>query len=390
MPTALPSPVAASTARPAAGGKAGAKKLDYATLKAGYDKMKNMGANLKARQGEIVENVVVTAEIQAGVFGASLLSGFMHAKGKSLKVMGIDSRAVVGGGMALTGIMLDSKASTHLLAVGNGVLGSLNAELAFDLGVKLAQKGQGAAAPGAAAPTTAPAAAPAVQGLDDEPPVRLLAGSDDEIGARGFRGPGRRRVRVARLRAGEMEADDDSSETAGDDEVGALGLEPNERFANEIKLYDRFMKMAKIARLDGADELAAERRGIALTHKQFALNIYRKWGKKFKLALPAAWKKRPAHSSSRSEATESRNFAPAGRSFTKPAARPIPRVVRASVNNGNESSDYDFGEDDDRSADDGFSAFDAAVLDMSDSDLASMAGLDEEIGDGTIDPDELS
>lgn len=131
MPTALPSPAKVGTA-PRAG--SAAEKLETALKRArgALDKAKERG-------GAIAHTAICTAEIQAACGVASFTSGYMNGKGKSLKVWGIDARlplAIVGVG---SGMLWDS-VGTHGMALGNGVLASLVAEKAYDMGVSSAKK----------------------------------------------------------------------------------------------------------------------------------------------------------------------------------------------------------------------------------------------------------
>ena len=294
----LPAP--AAVARPSSAPKNGSKE----NLQAELDKAKKKAGALAAKMDlrgkkakEIGHALLITGEIQAAVFGSSFLSGFMRARGKSLKIWKVDLRWVVGGALVLSGVLLQNAAAEHLLALGNGVIASAVSELAFDLGQKFGTKSAGSAAP-AAAPAPAPAAtAPSTLGVDGVPSVRLL---DDGSGLQ---------------RLGTLGAD---GAIVGD--VGAA-LDPIERFNGEIAIAKNLYARARKANESGNGEVAAELRGEAHKHVEFARNIHQKYkvGK-----MPEQW----AHGGGKKHHATSVRTLPGGRSAAAPrqAIQARPRV----------------------------------------------------------------
>jgi len=249
-PSSLAKPAASSTAKPAYLPKKGTKESLEADLKKAQsraDALSKRFAVKAKRMGEMAHAALITAEVQGAVFGASFLSGFMRAKGRSLKVWKVDLRWVVGGALVLSGVLLENAAAEHLLALGNGVLASVVSELAFDLGQKFGTK--------VAAPATTPATTPAVTdpATHGIPSVRLL---DDGSGLRSL---------------GTLGADGRVDPNVG----GAL--DPIERFNNEVALARDLFARAHKAQAAGNGEQAAGLRGEAQIHVEYARNIHEKY-----------------------------------------------------------------------------------------------------------------
>jgi hypothetical protein len=184
--------------------------------------------------------VLHTAETQGSLFLASMAEGYLGEE--KLKLGPVDLRAPVGllaQGYGLYQTMTGQKgAGQHVLALGNGVMGSWLANVARNAGRTLAEKRAGNQAPAQLtppAPTATPPVvvmqgAPALPGptiLLPEPgvagPVRevlltpepVAAGAgDDDVGRwprrrEGRPGPGRF-VRAARNRDRDLRDDDES------------------------------------------------------------------------------------------------------------------------------------------------------------------------------------
>ena len=258
-PSSLAKPAASSTAKPAYLPKKGTKESLEADLKKAQGRAAALSKRFEVRAkraGAMAHAALITAEIQGAVFGASFLSGFMRAKGRSLKVWKVDLRWVVGGALVLSGVLLENAAAEHLLALGNGVLASVVSELAFDLGQRFGTK--------AAAPASTPATTPAATDLATHgvPSVRLL---DDGSGLRSL---------------GTLGADG-----RVDPNVGAA-LDPIERFNNEVAIARDLFARAHKAQAAGNGEGAAGLRGEAQIHVEYARNIHEKYkvGK-----FPAEW-----------------------------------------------------------------------------------------------------
>lgn len=179
--------------------------------------------------------VLHTAETQGSLFLASMAEGYLGEE--KLKLGAVDLRAPVGllaQGYGLYQTMTGQKgAGQHVLALGNGVMGSWLANVARNAGRTLAEKRAGNAAPANPSAQITPGATPPVvvmQGalpgptlLYPEPgvagPVREvlltpepIAAGDDDVGRWPRRrdrrpGPGRF-VRAARNR----DRDDDESD----------------------------------------------------------------------------------------------------------------------------------------------------------------------------------
>jgi hypothetical protein len=162
--------------------------------------------------------VLHTAETQGSLFLASMAEGYLGED--KMKLGSVDLRAPVGllaQGYGLYQTMTGQKgAGQHVLAVGNGVMGSWLANVARNAGRTLAEKRAGAAPSQVPATTQVPAPAVVMQGapmlpgpsLLPEPglagpmrevlltPEPVAAGhGDDELGRRfgPRRGRGRRR-----------------------------------------------------------------------------------------------------------------------------------------------------------------------------------------------------
>ena len=154
--------------------------------------------------------VLHTAETQGSLFLASMAEGYFGED--KMKVGAVDLRAPVGllaQGYGLYQTMQGQKgAGAHVLALGNGVMGSWLATVARNAGRTLAEKRSGTPQPAATPAVPQPTVVPAIQGptwvpepalqgafrevlLTPEPvAVPATAGDDDE-----FEGPSRRRPR---------------------------------------------------------------------------------------------------------------------------------------------------------------------------------------------------
>ena len=176
--------------------------------------------------------VLHTAETQGSLFLASMAEGYLGDD--KLKIGAVDLRGPLGllaQGYGLYQTMTGQKgAGAHVLAVGNGLMGSMLASIARNAGRTLAEKRNPPPPPMAApAPTPLPVV---MQGLCPEPglsgPMRevlLTPGTDgDEVGRGGRRKKMRQRIRKRVERRMERrqqreDGDDDSEEAAteGDD-----------------------------------------------------------------------------------------------------------------------------------------------------------------------------
>lgn len=120
--------------------------------------------------------VLHTAETQGSLFLASMAEGYLGED--RMKLGSVDLRAPVGllaQGYGLYQTMTGQKgAGQHVLAVGNGVMGSWLANVARNAGRTLAEKRAGAAQPQALATTQAPAPAIVMQGTPMLPGPSLL------------------------------------------------------------------------------------------------------------------------------------------------------------------------------------------------------------------------
>jgi hypothetical protein len=124
--------------------------------------------------------VVHTAETQGSLFLASLAEGYLGED--KLKLGSVDLRAPAGllaQGYGLYQTMTGQKgAGAHVLAIGNGVMGSWLANVARNAGRTLAEKRAGNQAPAQPASTPAPAGTPApvvmMQGAPMLPPPSLM------------------------------------------------------------------------------------------------------------------------------------------------------------------------------------------------------------------------
>ena len=135
--------------------------------------------NSKEAMMETGTLVLHTAETQGSLFLASLAEGYLGED--KLKLGSVDLRAPAGllaQGYGLYQTMSGQKgAGAHVLALGNGVMGSWLANVARNAGRTLAEKRAGSAAP-ATAPASAPAGTPApvvvMQGAPMLPPPSLM------------------------------------------------------------------------------------------------------------------------------------------------------------------------------------------------------------------------
>jgi hypothetical protein len=166
--------------------------------------------NSKEAMLETGSLVLHTAETQGSLFLASMAEGYFGED--KMKVGAVDLRAPVGllaQGYGLYQTMQGQKgAGAHVLALGNGVMGSWLATVARNAGRTLAEKRSGTPQPAATPAVPQPTVVPAIQGptwvpepalqgafrevlLTPEPvAVPATAGDDDD-----FEGPSRRRPR---------------------------------------------------------------------------------------------------------------------------------------------------------------------------------------------------
>ena len=164
----------------------------------------------KEAMAETGAMVIHTAETQGSLFLASMAEGYFGSD--KLKIGNVDLRAPVGllaQGYGLYQTMQGQKgAGAHVLALGNGVMGSWLATVARNAGRTLAEKRSGTPQPAATPAVPQPTVVPAIQGptwvpepalqgafrevlLTPEPvAVPATAGDDDE-----FEGPSRCRPR---------------------------------------------------------------------------------------------------------------------------------------------------------------------------------------------------
>jgi hypothetical protein len=175
-----------------------------------------------------------TAETQGTLFMASMAEGYLGDD--KLKIGAVDLRGPLGllaQGYGLYQTMTGQKgAGAHVLAVGNGLMGSLLASIARNAGRTLAEKRTGAALPPVPAPMPMPmpVLTPGVQGLMPEPglsgPMRevlLTPGTEGEELGRG----GRRRMR-RQMRQRRMEREDEGGLEG--EELGRRGRRGRRRF----------------------------------------------------------------------------------------------------------------------------------------------------------------
>lgn len=202
------------------GGKVSDKAAQSALSQA-VGRIANLTKKANTSKEAMVETgslVVHTAETQGSLFLASMAEGYLGED--KMKLGSVDLRAPVGllaQGYGLYQTMTGQKgAGQHVLAVGNGVMGSWLANVARNAGRTLAEKRAGAAPSQVPATTQVPAPAVVMQGapmlpgpsLLPEPglagpmrevlltPEPVAAGQgDDELGRRfgPRRGRGRRR-----------------------------------------------------------------------------------------------------------------------------------------------------------------------------------------------------
>lgn len=196
-------------------------------------------ANLTKRAQHSKEALVETgtvvmhaAEAQGALFLASLAEGYLGED--KIKLGSVDLRATLGlvaQGYGLYQTMTGQKGSgAHVMAAGNGLMGSWLASVARNAGRTLAERRTGTAAP-TQLPMPAPAPMPIVmQGLMPEPglagPMRevLLTPETegDELG-RGGRGRGRGRRGRMKHRQKQREQSEDSEESLEGEEMGRRG-----------------------------------------------------------------------------------------------------------------------------------------------------------------------
>ena len=125
-------------------------------------------ATMKENAGTAAHQAVAALEMHGAAFLASMASGFRGEK--SLKVGPVDMR-LLGVPLVLWGFYdcLFGKGGSHQLALGNGLLISLNVEQAMLLGHQIREMRAGSEA--------AAATPPAPQG--ELPPVALTPGTDE-------------------------------------------------------------------------------------------------------------------------------------------------------------------------------------------------------------------
>ena len=176
--------------------------------------------------------VLHTAETQGSLFLASMAEGYLGED--KLKIGAVDLRGPVGllaQGYGLYQTMTGQKgAGAHVLAVGNGLMGSLLASIARNAGATLAAKRAEAApalpasAVAALSPMPMPVVMQGLHGLLPEPgvsgPMRevlLTPGTEgDELGRGGRRKKMRRRMRNRM----ERRQDDGEDEALEGEELG--------------------------------------------------------------------------------------------------------------------------------------------------------------------------
>ena len=176
--------------------------------------------------------VLHTAETQGALFLASLAEGYLGED--KIKIGAVDLRGPLGllaQGYGLYQTMTGQKgAGAHVMAVGNGLMGSMLASVARNAGRTLAEK-RNPTPPAPAPMMTAPMPVPVVmQGLLPEPtlsgPMRevLLTPetAGDELGrrGRGGRGRGRGRGMRAQMKRRKQQQQDDGDESLEGDELG--------------------------------------------------------------------------------------------------------------------------------------------------------------------------
>lgn len=259
--TVLPPPGAATSTK---GG--GTTTAD--DLKAMLNRAKGTIARTATQHKRVTMALLLTAEIQASMFGWSFASGYAAKKGKSLKIMGVDTRPVIALLLA-GGALVSDDAAPHLFAVANGTLGSFMAEWAFDLGVRAATSKEEKAAAAAAQP--APAQQPAAAGgvPDDVPPaIRLHAARESG----------------AAWSTGDVEVETGSG----------LRLTPQANINHWYKVWGREMAQYKYAKSKGHDKHASRSLANAQNAKASGLAVYQKAKAKGRhVVLPEGWKPKP-------------------------------------------------------------------------------------------------
>lgn len=133
------------------GGKVSERQAQSALGQA-VDRISNLTKRAKASKEAMAETgmlVLHTAEIQGSLFLASMAEGYLGED--KLKVGSVDLRAPVGllaQGYGIYQTMSGQKgAGAHVLAVGNGIVGSWLASVARNAGSTLAERRAGAVAP---------------------------------------------------------------------------------------------------------------------------------------------------------------------------------------------------------------------------------------------------
>jgi hypothetical protein len=174
--------------------------------------------------------VMHTAETQGSLFLASMAEGYLGDD--KLKIGAVDLRGPLGllaQGYGLYQTMTGQKgAGAHVLAVGNGLIGSLLASIARNAGQTLAEKRAGAQTPPVPlVPMTSSPSPVVMQGLMAEPgvagPMRevlLTPGTEgDEVG-RGRHPRLRRRIRKqVKRRMERREQRQEAADDGGDDDA---------------------------------------------------------------------------------------------------------------------------------------------------------------------------
>ena len=189
------------------GGKV-SDKAAHSALGQAVDRIANLTKRANQSKETMMETgtlVLHVAETQGSLFLSSMAEGYWGED--KMKLGSVDLRAPVGlvaQGYGLYQTMSGQRAGgAHMLAIGNGVMGSWLASVARNAGRTLAEKRESAAAPPAAAPPPAVPGPVVLQGAPMLMGPSLLpepvAAGDEELGRR-F-GPGARARRRNRRMA---------------------------------------------------------------------------------------------------------------------------------------------------------------------------------------------
>lgn len=348
--TVLPPPGAATAS------KGGTTTAD--DLRAMLARAKGTITRTATKHKQVTMALLLTAEIQASMFGWSFASGYAAKKGKSLKLMGVDTRPVIAILLA-GGALFSDDAAPHLFAVANGTLGSFMAEWAFDLGVRAAtskeEKEAAAAAKQASTPPAQPAAAGAVP--DDVPPAI--------------------RLHVAR-ESGEAEW------AAGDVEVetgSGLRLTPQANINHWYRVWGREMAQYKFHKGKGHQKRADRSLANAQNAKASGLNVYQRAKSKGRnVVLPEGWKSKPkAQTTQQQRGSQQQGQRPQVR-----MVRPQPQQQIVYDELPYDESYEDYSDEGDAFADleaPGQGDFFEYLETLSDDQLDAISGADEEAGE---------